>query len=124
MSPTRASEGAARTMRTLRHSASCTLLLLAASGLGAGTNLVRNPGFERGQRGWRAAWASEGAQAVADARRAHSGRRCLLLAVEHANVGIDSAPLYAHSDFDPAEPHVVSAWVAIQRSIRWREMSE
>ena len=78
----------------------------------AASNLVTNPGFERGTRGWRGSWEDEGAEVVCDAGGAHGGRSFLVLTAEDANVGIDSEPLRAATDFDVGKPHLLSARVA------------
>jgi len=75
-------------------------------------NLLPNGRFERGSRGWNAAWGREASQVVDDARQAHGGRRLLVLVAEEANVGVDSDPIYVVDDFDVNERHVVSAHVS------------
>ena len=104
-------------MNKAKHSVAVLIPLLSALALvapaEAGTgNLVRNPGFESGAGGWSAAWGSKGTEVVADAKRAHSGARLLVVTAEDANVGIDSAPIYAMDDFDPAETQVVSCYMS------------
>ncbi len=81
-------------------------------------NLVVNPGFERGWLGWTPAWDRGGAELVVDAKRARGGRSALMLTATEANVGVDSRPLYAGVDFDPARTQVVSAYVGDLRLAR------
>jgi hypothetical protein len=77
-------------------------------------NLVRNPSFERGSKGWSALWDERGAVIVADQGLARSGKRFLTLTADGANVGIDSDPIYAGEDFDVDEQNIVSAYISNQ----------
>jgi len=82
---------------------------------GAGPlNLIVNPSFERGARGWKGAWRETVPNVVTDESRARAGRRFLALTADGANAGVDGVPLRVGSDFDAARPHRVAACVANQ----------
>ena len=79
-----------------------------------GLNLIGNPGFERGLRGWKAAWRDNTAVVVEDSSRAHAGSRALVITAEEANVGVDSRPIRVGADFDPRKRHILAAWLRSQ----------
>ncbi len=93
------------------------LLMFSCTGGAAepgGLNLICNPGFERGLRGWKASWRDNTAAVVEDSNRAHAGSRMLVLTAEGANVGVDSKPICVGADFDPRKSHVLAAWLRSQ----------
>ncbi len=77
---------------------------------GAG-NLVTNPGFERGRKGWRASWPERGWKVVVDDARAHRGHTSLMLTATGANTGVDSRRIYKGLDFDAGKPQRIAASV-------------
>ena len=74
-------------------------------------NLVANPGFERGHKGWRASWAGRSWKVVMDDKRAHRGNGFLMLSATGANTGADSTPIYNELDFDAGKPQRIAASV-------------
>ncbi len=88
------------------------LLLPCAVQADSPLNLIANPGFERGVRGWRSSWGDGEVQVACDLGRAHSGESCAALSAEDANVGIDSIDLRAGADIDVTASYRVTAWVA------------
>ena len=79
---------------------------------GLPANLIVNPGFERGGRGWKPSWNDGQVDVVSDAERSRTGRSHVVIAAEHENVGIDSVPLRVGADINPGKSYVVSAWIA------------
>ena len=96
-------------------------IILAALLLGIATkanatppNLIVNPGFERGHRGWKSSWEGDQIEIACNAALAHTGQSCALLGADDTNVGIDSVPLHVSSDIDVAVPYLLTAWTANQ----------
>ncbi|MEW6355778.1 MAG: hypothetical protein AB1696_05620 [Planctomycetota bacterium] len=93
------------------------LLLILFPALGSSLdrhsgNLVPNPGFEQGVARWKGISDGGEAEIIKDAARAHARKACLLLHADNRNVGIDSDPIYADTDFDRNAPHLLSAYVS------------
>lgn len=102
-------------MRRLTMPAVLALLLLAAvHAQDKDANLVANPGFEQGWKGWRAPWGQAGAEIADDGKAAHSGKLFLVLTADGANVAADSNPILPGSDFNPNEAQLLSAYVSVQ----------
>lgn len=79
---------------------------------GGPANLIVNPGFERGGRGWKSSWYNGQVEVACDADRSHAGRSHAVLTAEYDIVGIDSVPLRVGTEIDPGKSYVVSAWIA------------
>lgn len=90
------------------------ILIPAMVQAGLPANLIINPGFERGGRGWKPSWNDGQVEVACDADRSRTGRSHAVIAAEHENVGIDSVPLRAGAEIDPSKSYEVSAWIANQ----------
>ena len=101
-------------MKTLSTPLAIVFLGIAGTVHAAPPNLIANPGFERGTRGWKSSWGNGQVEVSCDRGRAHAGQSCAVLSADDANVGIDSIPLRIGADLNADERYVLTAWTANQ----------